>query len=565
LQEVGDIISKGSSLSGHDEKGRFLWSVGADTIRVRDERTDDKGKVTEPRRATLTGGRATLYREGKPTSLFRAARIELVHLPQGVMMTMTGGVTASTPLSPSANKAGRRGPITLQTPEVKVDVKQRRLRADKGVQMTQDNTRVNAKTLSADTALHDARLGGGIKAVAPEGTLTADNAVWNWDTRRALVTGKIVVSHEGTTITGTRLDADTNAERGTLSGDVRAVSSEGQARAARLHFDWRRRVIEARGGVTLAKEGATLRASRVNTDDKLRQATADGGVTLVKDDVILRAARVDAFDRMTRAVATGDVTLIRGPAAERATMRAARAEVWIPSQRAVASGGVTLARGDLNMRAGRVEAVNLQDRNAMRIVATGDVYARNSDGSVRAERVTWGGGRVIGSGNVMLQKGANTLGGARLETDDKFTSAQLSGSVSGRLSNASMVSAGSLSWQNGPGGGRVLARDGVSARRGNLRLRANRMDATGDGSHATLTGNVVVTSDQGVTVRAPVVRYDKAAAKVFASGGVTFRDPQRGLQQHGKTLVADLKLKQATLTDVTGSGDMRLFKDKKLF
>jgi hypothetical protein len=51
---------------------------------------------------------------------------------------------------------------------------------------------------------------------------------------------------------------------------------------------------------------------------------------------------------------------------------------------------------------------------------------------------------------------------------------------------------------------------------------------------------------------------------VYASGGVTVVDPQRG-QQRGRTLVADLKLNNAVLTEVSGTFSEKLFKDKKLF
>jgi hypothetical protein len=174
--------------------------------------------------------------------------------------------------------------------------------------------------------------------------------------------------------------------------------------------------------------------------------------------------------------------------------------------------------------------------------------------------VNWGGGRVVGAGGVTLVKDGNSISGARLDSDDKFTAATLRGNVNGRLAQGGTVAAGVVLLRNGM----VLARDGVSGRRGTLRLKADMLDATRDGQHATMRGNVVVTSDDGITARAPLVRYDKKRGTVTATGGVTVVDPRRGRQQ-GRVLVADLGLKKATLTDVTGTFNEQLFKDRKLF
>jgi LPS export ABC transporter protein LptC len=106
---------------------------------------------------------------------------------------------------------------------------------------------------------------------------------------------------------------------------------------------------------------------------------------------------------------------------------------------------------------------------------------------------------------------------------------------------------------------------GVTARRGDLRLRADKLNATPDGNHILLTGNVVVTNSEGATIRSASARYDRAAKKVFASGQVYFTDPKRGLKQRGTGLVADLDLKKATLTGVSGSGKMEVFNNKKIF
>jgi lipopolysaccharide assembly outer membrane protein LptD (OstA) len=441
------------------------------------------------------------------------------------------------------------------TPQVNVDVKAREVRADKGVVMTQGKTRVAARQLFADTDLGTARLNGNIKASAPEGTMNAERATWNWRSGQAVAQGKITIVHDGTTLTGARLTADTDGSRGELSGGVRASSNEGQASANRVLYNWKENTLSARQDVTLQKQDGSLRAARIDTDDKLRSATASGGVTLRKGDATLTAAQVTAFDKMERAVANGDVVLTRPDA----TMRAARAEVWIDDKRAVGNS-VTVVRSDVQVQAARAELFNAQNKKTARIVASGGVTARNPQGTVRAANVVWGGGRVTASGGVTLSKDGNTIRGSRLTSDDEFKQATLSGDVNGRLARGGTVSAGVVFLRNGM----LVARDGVSGRRDNLRMRADTMEATRDGQHATLRGNVTVTSTEGMTVRAPVVRYDKKAEKIYASGGVTVVDRKRG-QQRGQTLVADLRTEKAVLTDVSGTFNEKLFKDSKLF
>ena len=455
---------------------------------------------------------------------------------------------------------GQRGPVTIETPRLEVNATKRSLWSNQGVRVTQgtgQQTVVTARQLNADSSIKVARLAGSVKAASTQGVITADQAVWNWEKGRAAANGHVTASHEGTTVSGARLDADTNAQRGVLSGGVRATSANGRANAATVRFNWSARTLAASGGVTLTKDGATLRAANLNTDDKLNHATAHGDVRLHKGDVSLRAARVAAFDKMAGAEASGGVTLQKGDV----TLRAAQATSFDNMQRAVATGDVTLIRDDLTITAARAEAAGITKSGASRITASGNVYARSNEGSVRASKLTWGGGRVTATGGVTLRKGGNVLTGARLESDDQFKEAVLSGSVQGRLAQGETVAAGTLIWRNG----RVLGRNGVSARRGILTLRGNQLDATADGNHVTVTGNVVVKSDEGKTLRAPTVRYDKKTGKVFASGGVQFSDTQRGMQLRGKTLVANLKLHGATLTEVSGSGDMELFKGKKLF
>lgn len=559
LSEFGDVKSTGASIAGVDSKGKRLWSVGAREIRLHDEKTDENGKVT-PRNAELVDARATLYRDGKAESTFRSKNMHLVYAPQGVLLDLTENVQMVTSGALFNGGQVKGQPIILTAPKVHIDVKARKIRADSGAQMQQAKTVVTARKVAADSGLGVVYLNGGVKAVAPEADLSAKDATWNWQAGKVVANGDIVLNRQGTKVSGKRIDADTNIARGILSGGAQAVSGEGNATAGEVHYDWKAGTLSARGGVKLAKEGATLTAARLDTDDKLNGATASGGVTLLKDDVTMRASRLSAMDKMTRAIASGGITLTRSGD----TVRAGEATVWINEKRAVGSGGVSLQHGDLNVSGGRVEAFNFGDKTKLRVVASGDVRARVPQGDVRASHVTWGGGRVVASGGVTVRRDGYSLRGDRMESDDQFREAKLQGNIGGGLAGGGTVSAGSLVWRrDGSGSGRIIGRGGVRARRDTLTLTADNLDSTGDGSDATLTGNVKVVSDDGKTLTAPTVRYDKKAAKVYATGGVVFIDSKLGWRQEGKTLVADLELEQATLTSVKGQGNLDILKDKK--
>ena len=142
------------------------------------------------------------------------------------------------------------------------------------------------------------------------------------------------------------------------------------------------------------------------------------------------------------------------------------------------------------------------------------------------------------------------------------TQTTVSGLSSGGYMAVQLHVAYSATFKKGAG---IVADDGVSARRDELRLRADHLTSTPDGNHIVLTGNVVITNEQGARVLSREARYDRLAQKIYATGDVYLQDPKRGLRQRGKKLVADLKLNKATLEGVTGSGRMNVFSDKKLF
>ena len=531
LKKFGNAVASGAQLSGTDEQGRPLWSVGADKSRLR---TDENGTT----RATLQNARATLYREGKPQSQFRSAAMELTRTADDkVHLVLSGGVNASTNVPPAKSaklgaKLGASGPVTLTTPRVEIDVTARRLVAAAGVTMTQGQgakaVRVTASRLDADALLSTTRVTGGMTATAPQGTLRAAQATWNWQSGRVTASGGVTAQHDDTVLSGARLDADVQGKSGVLSGGVTAKSPHGTARASSVSYNWAAGRVVVAGGVTLAQGDASLRAARIECDDKLQsavatggvtltkdgvrlvasraeatqglaRASASGGVTITKDDVTVRAARVDSFDDFARAVASGAVTLTKGAA----TLRAGHVEVLDKGARAVATGGVTLRQNDLTMKAARAEAKNLGDKRGLSLVAMGGVTARNAAGTVQAARVTWAGGKVAATG-------------------------------------------------------------GVRAQRADFNLTADRFEVDDAGQRAVLSGNVVVKHPSGASLRAPKARYDKAANKVWAEGGVEFHDAGGGVLR-GKTLVANLQLKRAQMSGVEGNVSVKTFEDKDLF
>jgi lipopolysaccharide assembly outer membrane protein LptD (OstA) len=317
----------------------------------------------------------------------------------------------------------------------------------------------------------------------------------------------------------------------------------------------------ASGGVFLDKGDATLQASQLQADDKFDSAVASGGVTLKKGDATLHAARVSTRGKGESATASGDVVLVKDDAKIGAQAVTAN-RVGEKDAKVNATGGVNVQRGDLRISAERAQATGLQDKSTLRVVASGNVYARNKDGAVRAGSATWGGGSIVAAQGVTLYRDGHQLSGSRLVCDNQFTKAVLTGDIHGELAKGGTLTANRMTYRKDQG---VTAVGGVAVRRGELRLRSDTMTATPDGNLVILTGHVVVTNDEGATIRAPQARYDRAAQKVYATGDVYLQDPKRGLRQRGRKLVADLKLHQITLTEVSGSGKMDVFKDKKLF
>lgn len=577
LDQLKGVTLKGGELAGGDSQGRPLWRLSAREIRVFNqpdtaaEKKDGKeGKekkrssemlTSTPKRAELFDARATLYREGEPDTLFEAPRIAFNQRTEGVRLSLSGDIRVQS----QGSWTGERGAVIVTSPQAEVDIENRRFWAGRGVRLVQgtgkEQINAIATQLNADTNLKATQLSGDVKIQNSRSTFRAREANWNWETERILALGEVSVLQGTTTITGARLDADTRAGHGTLSGGVRVEVPQGKASAKRVRYNRNNKTIVASGDVLLTKEGLSLRASEVSADDGFANAKASGGVVLTQGKSTLKAAQIETKERGARATASGNVVLNH----EGATVSAPRAtvyEIGEKNARIEASGGVRLQREGMTISASQVKARGVSDKSTLHVEATGKVKATSSDGSIEASRVVYHAGTFTASQNVTLIKDGHRLTGAQLTADEKLTTATLSGNVTGRLAQGETIGAGKLIYRKGA---RLEGEGGVKARRGDLQLRADKMSATLDGAHILLTGNVVVTNSQGVTLRSNQARYDRAAGKVFASGEVFIEDSQRGLQQRGRGLVADLQLKEATLTDVSGSGKMELFQDKKLF
>jgi len=596
--QLKDIAFRDWALAGQDERRRPLWKISARETRI------GEGDELSPRRATLIDARAELFREGKVESYFQAARIEFLDTKQGLRLQMSEGVKMRSVVSAKQVAASRSlgsGPIEVSMPRADVNVQSHRLFAPDGasVQQGKGDRRVDlsARQLKADTGLAVTTISG-LKAVSRGATTQAQSATWNWKSGRVQASGEVVATRENTVLRGDRLQADTQVGVGVLSGHIRAQSkdanNEGRAGAGAIHFNWQNGALSARDGVVLERDGGTLRASRIDTDLRLGGALASGGVELRKDGAVLTANRVQAFDRMTRAVATGRVSLRR----ENATLTAARVEAFDGLTRAVASGDVTLIRDNARVQAGRVEAFNLGDQSTLRVLASagvrlsqadlqvradrveasglstqstlrvlasGGASARNGQGSVQAGRVAWQNHRVVASDGVSLRKDGSTLSGARLEADNKFQNATLEGNVRGAFASGGTVRARTLRKR----GENITASGGIVAQRDRLTLRAGTLQSAMDLKHVVLTDAVELRTQDGATVRAPVLRYEKQSDKAFGPRGGSFVDPTRGLRGRGKTIivshVSDPKRREAVITQVEASGNEKALGTLKVF
>ena len=530
------VIGSGGELSGGDAQGRPLWKLSAKRMEASANAfgAGDKtsgSKKNAPQTATVYEARATLFRDGQPETTLVAPQILVIYAPSGVRLQFPKGMTGST-VGPWTKN---RGAVKIAAPRADVDVEKRVVAASGGVSMSQGGVRIGGQTLRAQTSLQSAEMKGRVRAKnsalgGPGGEIEADSALYNWQ-KNTVSARNVVALQRGTRISGAFLEADTGATRGTLRGDVRAQGAQGQANAPRVDFDWSRDQITAQNASFGGQSGTAAHASSLVTDSKLRVASAQN-LVVSQSGATLRAAFADGFDGLTR---------LRGR-------------------------DVTYRRADLAFSAARADARKSGDKWIL--VARNGAHARSASGQVSAPQVTWdeASNRVVASGGVALQKDGATLRGQTLQSDAKFQNATLRGQVRGAMKDGSTLESNALEKR----GEMLYARLGATARLksrgeyGVLTLRAAQIEARADGQSATASGGVTMTSASGAKASAPRAVYNAKTGKVTATGGVDFFDPVRGLRTRGDTLVADLQLNAATLTNARGQGNSRLLEGLKL-
>lgn len=510
----------GATLSGGDSQGRPLWSISAENVQ-----TNGTLEGGSPKEATLTKAKAVLYRAGKPESSIQAAEMKLYSTPKGVRLEMSKGVTGES----SGVWTGNNGKVSFKAPRADVDIQSRILNASGGVTMSQGPVKVQGQTMRAQTSLQRVDVKGSVRGTGKEGRVEANSATYDWQ-KSVLSAKKVVAIREGTRITGDTLTANTQATRGAVIGHVVASGEQGSANAPRVDFDWGKDRIVANAASFQSKEGK-LTAARLQTDSKLRVSTASGLVAQ-QDGATLRIDSAEGFESLSR----------------------------------LQGRGVSFQRGDMSLTAPRADAS--RRGNSWVITATGGARGRNAEGTVSASQVTWdeGSKRVRASGGVTLQKDGSTLSGATLDSDTRFERATLRGNVSGRMNDGATFSAAVLEKR----GEQIIASNGATGRfpgkgsTGAITITGRRLEASADGSQAFATGGVTVKAASGARASAPRATYNRKTQKIIATGGVDFFDPSRGFRQHGDTMVADLTLKEARLSNPKGRVEPKATGELKL-
>ena len=522
LKKVGNVQMKGGKLTGADAKGNRLWELSAKLIETKDQAANGN-----PRRATLTDANVKLYKAGKLESTFEAPLIEFFNTDAGLRLAMRNGVRAS-----NVGALGKDGvPIEIAAPRGDVDVTKRLVNLSGGAHIKRGDIAVSGQTLRTQTDLARSQMTGDVAAVSPQGKTRAKDAVFAWKENKLNANGVTFV-REGLTLTGAKLVADTAAESGVLSGDVRAQTPDSTASAPRVDFSWKADSIRA-PRATLARAGAQMQTGALQTDSKLQVASAQD-VTIRKDGATLKAASAQGFSGLTQ----------------------------------LTGKSVTVARDGTTLVAARAKAKDWSQSSGT-VEGSGGVRATNKDGVMKAETAVWSGGEngnIVASGGVEIVSDGTTIRGARGTSDAAFKVATLSGNVRATLDDGSILTAPKVS----KSGQQVVASGGATARMktsgnlGALTIQAPRVETTIGGQTARASGGVTLKSASGATATAPVATYNRQSEKVTASGGVVYRDPARG-ELKGKTLSANLRLQSAVMTGVQGQSSVDLFDGKNLF
>ena len=411
-------------------------------------------------------------------------------------------------------------------------------------------------------------LSGGVKAIA-QGSWTKQRGAVQITTPQATVNIKkrqLWTNHgvniaqgqgsERVVVTSKTLLANTDLKTADLGGGVKSTTSRGVMTANGANWNWATGQLTAEGKVTANGNDINIDGQHLKADTNAHLVTVWGNVTAKSDKGTATASKVLYRWDSGKLTATGGVRL----QGNGTTVNASQIDTTKAMKDATASGGVQVRRGDLTVLASSATVTKMGD-NAFAVTGNGSVKVQNPQGWAKANHATWKNNQITANGNVTLSHDGYSISGDNLNTDDKFKQATLTGDVHGAMPGGGSMNAGKAVYSNG----KVIATGGVSGRKGDLRLKASRLESSADGKNVELTGNVTVRNSDGTTISAPQARYDRDKNEVYAWGGVTLRDPAHNLTQHGKTLTADLNLKKAVLTDVSGSGKMNVLQGKKLF
>ena len=512
----------GSKLIGADAKGNKLWELSAKVIV-----TKEPGKAGLPSRATLTGATIKLYRENKLESTFGAPLVEFFNGETGLRLAMTRGVRAS-----NVGALGKDGvPIAVSAPRGDIDINKRLVNLSGGARAVRGDITATGQTLATQTDLARSTFTGDVVATSPRGKTNAKDAVFAWKAN-ALAANGVTFTRPGLVLTGAKLAADTAAERGTLSGDVRAVTPDSRASAPAVDFDWKADSIRA-AKATISRAGANMETGALQTDSQLEIANARD-VTIRKDNAVLRAQSARGFDGLTRL--TGE--------------------------------RVVVVRAGTTLTAARAKADNWSEQAGV-ITGSGGVTARSEQGQLSAPDAIWSGGqngRIVASGGVTIVSDGTTIKGARGESDPQFNAVTLSGNVRATTKDGSILNAPKVVKT----GDQIVASGGTTAQMktpgtlGLLTMKAPRIETTVGGQTARASGGVNIKSASGASASAPTATYNSATRKVVASGGVVYKDPARG-DVTAQSLKADLRLQKAEFVGIQGQSDKDPFDGKGLF
>ncbi len=522
MKSVGKAEMKGGKLTGADAKGNKLWELSAQLMQ-----TNELGKGDVPKRAVFTQANIKLFRAGRLESTFSAPLIEFFNADDGLRLAMRQGVRAT-----NVGALGKDGvPIAVSARRGDVNVGKRVVSLAGATKVVRGKITATGQTLRTQTDLARSEMSGNVVATSPQGTTRAKSAVFAWKENR-LNANVVTFTRDDLVLTGTRLVADTAAQKGTLSGDVRAQTPTSRASAPSVGFDWSADSIRA-PRATFTRDGAQMQTGALQTDSHLKIGSAQD-IIIQKDGATLKAASAQGF---------GNLSQISGTR-------------------------VTVVRDGTTLTAARARANNWSARGGT-IEGAGGVTAINKDGRMTAPTAVWSGGengQISASGGVEIVADGTTIRGARAVSDAKFNVATLSGDVRARLDDGSTLNAPKVN----KSGKQIVASGGATAQMKNggelglLTIKAPRVETTIGGQTARASGGVNLKSASGAAATSSQAIYNRATKTVVASGGVTYRDPQRG-ELKGETLTTDLKLKNSRMTRVQAQSSGDLFDGKSIF